>query len=70
MITLNESQISDLFFNHDNVNVQRADGAGFIGLQAENEFMDALKADADEFAELLGGQVSAQWLVNDYRKRL
>lgn len=70
MITLNESQISDLFFNHDNRNVRLhvADEQFFVANSAK--FVSALTKDADEFAELVGGQVTAEWLVKNYRERL
>ena len=66
-ITINETQLSDLFFNHDNLAMIDA----YAGNEppSEEEVQEALKKDAEKFSELLGGQVTPEWLVEDFNKR-
>lgn len=66
-VVLSETQVSDLFFNHNNENMEVVYSGDTP--PTVQEFEDALAADAKAFSELLGGQVEAQWLVDNYKSR-
>jgi hypothetical protein len=67
---LNHTQISDLFFNHEKPHTTEA-----WALKDDDEpnpeiLNAAILRDAEDFSILLGGQVSPQELVEDYKRRL
>lgn len=64
--TLNQYQISDLFFNSQLC----AYNALEHGTATPEEVEAALLEDAKAFSEYLGDQVEPQWLVEDFQKRV
>lgn len=70
-IVINEGVLSDLFFNYDLTNLRDAQAAaGDDGGLGFDEYAAALLPDAVEFSVMLGGQVSPEWLIADFLKRL
>ena len=73
-VVLNEIQVSDLFFNYEKpalvaAYALRADDEE--EMQEREEAIDAaLEQEAESFSRLLDDQVSAQWLVKDFRARV
>jgi hypothetical protein len=70
-VLLNSTQISDLFFNIEKPLLSEA-----YGLEDEKgnpdtwAISESLKAEAESFSQLVGGQVSAEWLINDFNGRI
>lgn len=62
-ITLTGIQVSDLFFNHQNVNYS-------LAIEYDLPLEEAVRKDAEGFAELIGGQVEVESLVKDFMGRL
>lgn len=66
---LNQTQLSDLFFNFDKLHLNELyDGTDDAPNQEEIDV--ALRKDAEFFSEIIGGQVSPDELVNDYKRRV
>lgn len=66
MITLNKTQMSDLFFNHEHPEYD----ALFTGKDnvPREDMEEAIKKDAKAFANSFGGD--AEWYAADFMKRL
>lgn len=62
-ISLTGVQVSDLFFNHQNVNYS-------LAIEHDLPLEEAIRKDAEGFAELIGDQVSVEALVRDFISRL
>lgn len=73
-VILSSIQLSDIFFN-----LEKPKLAAAYVLKAETDeemeereqaAADALLEEAENFSALLNGQVSADWLVSDYQRRV
>jgi len=65
-VTINQYQLSDLFFNSQLCAYNALDHGAASGEDVEA----ALLEDAKAFCEYLGDQVDPQWLVKDFQKRV
>ena len=66
-IVLSGTQVSDLFFNHENVNLAHALS---VGNDSTKQIEEAVRKDAKSFSEFIGGQISAEDLAKDFISRL
>lgn len=82
-VTLNENQISDLFFNHQNEHYSALFGedAPDIGIMAGDSpiIREAVRKDAEEFVKTIGFdrdnnkwviEAFVKWLTDDFMNRL
>lgn len=74
-ISINETQLSDLFFNHHKPFLSEVyQGLEDTGLKIDEKVQTlidrALLEEAKSFSKLLGGQVTPEYLVSDYKARL
>ena len=70
-VVLDEIQLSDLFFNHNNQNIREAYASADEPLQLyDPTVQEGLKKDAESFSDLMGGQVSPEWLIENYNSRV
>lgn len=65
-VTLTSSQLSDLFFTHDNVNFNNPENEN----RTSDEQLNELHKDAIAFAALIGNQVTPDVLVEDFMARV
>ena len=72
MVTLNNTQLSNIFFNFQNENIEALFSTSRTNktTPTQNEILHAISLDAEVFSNLLNGQVPPDILIEYYMQRL